>query len=1001
MKRIIKTFAVLLVAVIALFSFSVTAGATEVSNSQDGLVASIISAKDNYKSNENIELVFQVTNTNDFDVENVSLEAIIPDGLTLKSKNDTSIKTVSLKSGESLKLDLIVVKENSVIVAPIETTAPSVESTTVTQTESVQTATAKANSNVSDTDKGNNTDNTSIKTGSNMSCWLAGLICLVSLAVAVLAFRFRKKAVKYLSLVLCVCISVSTVAVVSVTNTMAEETKQRMSFEVSKTFTVDNVNYELKSVISYSVTIDLSTYEEYQVSRAIDDLSNFDGFESLTDNEKASKYIELLKDFSDKGLVRKDSIDYDNGIVGFECKNGTQYLIEVEFHSHENEWYFISPSTKSNTYVNNTARNILKSLSLDNSQSLNAVIMCDWYVYGERTDIDNYYNSLVDNLENNGIKTSLFFNPTIQNYKTALINKDIIDISQHGLRYKKSTILATTEIPSETTDKAYKEDLKKHRIIKEKSGGEYHYYISSKFFEYYYKDGRKLDDSIVFLESCYGFGENGKNDFNYADSLIKSGAKAVVGYNHVTIGNYIINIEDVTICELLKGNTIGDSIDTAKAQCGLDSKIYCEKNGLDFSEIPNYPIIRGNSELKLTNKSMAAQISGFVYEENRKKAINDVFVEVYNSDNKIVAGTSTGKYVSDNEGNFIINALSEGNYKFVFSKDGYKEKTLDVQVKNGDDRVLIIDMEQNNGTLSGNVVSSDNSPISNVRVDAYLKLKSGKQFIDNTYTDDKGNFSMALQGGSYELGFNKDGYKETVEGVEISNGVMTALKDPVVMEKEDTYKEDFINAILESEGNLWGGGNSTAVVIKFLDLNFDGKPEFIVQFGDNGYSLSSTAPTAVLYYDNNNILKANSWCRINDELAGYYDKVNSRYFLLQSSKVFSSGYDDNNNWDLDNYILNFDGNDVSQNIYSSMIHRYNTTDGTETNVYYDGANEELSNSITKEEYDSINSRIVENCVNVNMQTDKIYYWSTFKKYSDSEKREALEKAYESFTYDKY
>ena len=41
MKRICKTFAVLLVMAIALFSFSITAGATEVSNTQDGLVASI------------------------------------------------------------------------------------------------------------------------------------------------------------------------------------------------------------------------------------------------------------------------------------------------------------------------------------------------------------------------------------------------------------------------------------------------------------------------------------------------------------------------------------------------------------------------------------------------------------------------------------------------------------------------------------------------------------------------------------------------------------------------------------------------------------------------------------------------------------------------------------------------------------------------------------------------------------------------------------------------
>lgn len=265
MKRICKTLSVLLIAVVALFSFSVTAGAVEeTNNSQDGLVASITTEKDNYQSNEDIELTFKVTNTNDYAVENVSLEAIIPDGLTLKKGANTSIDTVSLASGESLEFTLTVVKESSVIVVPIETTNPnteqptqtqplSTENTTTVQTESVQATTTKANSATSDTANTNGTDNTSIKTGNTMSYLLAGLICIVCLAVAVLAFRFRKKAVKYLSLVLCVCIAVGSVAVVSVTNTNAQESTQQMSFEVSKTITVDNKTYIIQNIVNYEL----------------------------------------------------------------------------------------------------------------------------------------------------------------------------------------------------------------------------------------------------------------------------------------------------------------------------------------------------------------------------------------------------------------------------------------------------------------------------------------------------------------------------------------------------------------------------------------------------------------------------------------------------------------------------------------------------------------------------------------------------------------------------
>lgn len=259
MKRICKTFAVLLVAVIALFSFSITAGATEEKNSQDGLVASITSVKDSYKANEDIELTFKVTNTNDFAVENVSLKAIIPDGLTIKNKADTSVDTVSLASGESLEFTLTVVKESSVIVAPIgDSTEPSTENatvaTSVTQTESIQATTTNVNSATSDTVISNNSDNTSIKTGNNISYWLVGLICLVCLAVAILSFKFRKKAVKYLSLVLCICISVSSVAVVGVTNTRAQEITEEKSFTISKNITVDSQNYELKLNVKYDST---------------------------------------------------------------------------------------------------------------------------------------------------------------------------------------------------------------------------------------------------------------------------------------------------------------------------------------------------------------------------------------------------------------------------------------------------------------------------------------------------------------------------------------------------------------------------------------------------------------------------------------------------------------------------------------------------------------------------------------------------------------------------
>lgn len=217
--------------------------------------------------------------------------------------------------------------------------------------------------------------------------------------------------------------------------------------------------------------------------------------------------------------------------------------------------------------------------------------------------------------------------------------------------------------------------------------------------------------------------------------------------------------------------------------------------------------------------------------------------------------------------------------------------------------------------------------------------------------------------------------------------------------KATSYKDELIDAILKTENDIWSIECSTATLAKFLDLNFDGKLEFIAQFGsdDNGYSLKSTANAAVYYLDNNKLVKAENWCGLNKELTGYYNKVNNQYFLLQPMKAFN-GYDDN--YTLYNNILKFDGSDVSKFCYSSMEKKDNPSD----NVYYDGANgyagAEESNVITKSQYDLINAEIIKDCVNINLKYSTIDR-SSWINYSTTEKKQALENAYDSFTYDNH
>lgn len=245
MKKIKNLIAVLLVMMISVFSFCITAGATDVSNTQDGLTASITSLKDNYKEDEDIEMTFKVANTNSFTVENVSLEALIPNGLKMKNRTDTKTDTVSLSADGSLEFDLVLAVGNTV--SNIEPTQQIITSETTPTSQVNQNAVT----NTANTTNGQSGYN-AVATGNNTSYPLIAIICLICLAIVIVAFKYRKKTAKYLSLVLCLCVSASSVAVIGISNVSAEETTQEKSFEIVKSIQVNNKEYKIGLKVLYS-----------------------------------------------------------------------------------------------------------------------------------------------------------------------------------------------------------------------------------------------------------------------------------------------------------------------------------------------------------------------------------------------------------------------------------------------------------------------------------------------------------------------------------------------------------------------------------------------------------------------------------------------------------------------------------------------------------------------------------------------------------------------------
>lgn len=813
MKRICKIFAVLLVMAIALFSFSITAGATEVSNTQDGLVASIISEKDSYKSNEDIELTFKVTNTNDFAVENVSLEAIIPDGLTLKNNDNTTINTVSLASGESLELTLTAVKESSVITVPIgDSTEPNTENTTVVQTDSIQATTAKVNSATSDTVSTNSSDNTTIQTGKTMSYLLVGLICLVCLAVAVISFRFRKKTVKYLSLVLCVCIAVGSVAFVSVTNTMAQETSQQMSFEVSKTIIVDNKNYTFSANVDYEFnpyfsltdfkadTFDIYLNEEKTVTFTCKVNSNKSiGEEDIAVYNKDSQFIVYMN---------------DNGINGDMVANDGIYSAQATLSSTNFEligYYATAFNCKSNIFEINFYRDLTsEEMSLFNNlhttiADLSFLEACKYVEKSE--EIDTYF---IDEAHQTITYTTKY-------HITGIWEKE-----------KEGSFKGSGKLSIPTTDGR---DYEKAKQLIDK------YYFSS-----------KLKKKNIMVLRPFRSTEFLYDDFKYSGQLLSSALNS----NLVIADN-----GNVTISSMKMLNSYGIVLIDSHGTL-VKGKAPHIVIGEKYQKNQSYSADYSSGRICVTGKKNLTIGSQFIEKYYQNKSLmntflflgtcysgylNDIPSSLSSSGAEIVIGFTDSVSVD-----YCNNALFEIiTNSMVLSKDtlengvqltksyygDYDPNNSNCEITmQGNISYKIIDEIKDK--LFGTVKERDtNFSLSNVRVDAYLKAESGIQYVGNTYTDDKGNFSMELQGGSYELRFNKDGYKTATTTIKISKDVMTVLKDPIVMEKENNK---YVSVSLGSE--------HSAAITENGDLYMWGS-NGNGQLGD-GTTIDKKAPTKIM-----------------------------------------------------------------------------------------------------------------------------------------------------------
>lgn len=253
------------------------AASVAINKTQDGFSVTIATDKESYATNEDINLSITVENTNAYPVENVSIEALLPEGLKLKSGTLTK-ETATLEAGDTLTVSIVALSWN-------------------------------------------NPDNisSSPKTGDTSNILLWVILLYLSAVVCVVTFKHRKKSAKILSVFLCLVL-LGTIAPMGIFS--AEETKK--SIDTSKTISVDNKNYDIKAIVSYTpngtepnmepcthsphygfnnntMTLD-GVYETNRIEDFIQDISIY------SDNHNAVVFnngVELQEGFFEEGMTVK------------------------------------------------------------------------------------------------------------------------------------------------------------------------------------------------------------------------------------------------------------------------------------------------------------------------------------------------------------------------------------------------------------------------------------------------------------------------------------------------------------------------------------------------------------------------------------------------------------------------------------------------------------------------------------------------------------------------
>ncbi len=287
----------------ALMISCLTTTAFAATSTQDGLTVKLDTDKTSYSAEETIDMNVEVENTNPVEVENVTIESVIPDGFEVV--NDADLKlSQNIAAGDKVSFNVKLKKK----AAEPESSSSKDDSSS-----------AQAGTTSSVTDSSSHADNAP-KTGDSAKNALLIILFFTSVAACIVCVK-NKKGTKVLSMLVCVSLLSSTLGISGLVAFAADA----KSFEVVDNITFDGKDYDLTVKVTYdpfaAYDISLTTSENEFLTSSENAEVYF--YASVSGNADSVLLIDdnknILAEMKDDGLYTESGDDIENDGI-FSCK---------------------------------------------------------------------------------------------------------------------------------------------------------------------------------------------------------------------------------------------------------------------------------------------------------------------------------------------------------------------------------------------------------------------------------------------------------------------------------------------------------------------------------------------------------------------------------------------------------------------------------------------------------------------------------------------------------